>query len=47
MDAVHPVGPNAGIWAQIWPSGGLRGPLGPPKSFLGSKRVLLGAPGVP
>ena len=30
-------GPMGGSWDQIWPTGALRGPWGPPKGHLGAR----------
>ena len=35
-----------GSWDQIWPTGALRGPWGPPKGHLGAKTSPFRAPGV-
>ena len=39
-------GPMGGSWDQIWPTGALRGPWGPPKGHLGAKTSPFRAPGV-
>ena len=38
--------PMGGSWDQIWPTGALRGPWGPPKGHLGAKTSPFKAPGV-
>ena len=38
--------PMGGSWDQIWPTGALRGPWGPPKGHLGAKTSPFRAPGV-